>query len=57
MLEPWADKIMYYIDHATVIILAVILVAIIIILIGALIVGFIELIKSILKGMKNNENS
>lgn len=49
MLEPWADKIMYYITHATVIILAVILIAIIIILI----VGFIELIKSILKGMKN----
>ena len=57
MLEPWADKIMYYMLHATVIVLAVILIAIIIMLIIFLIGGFIELIKSILKGMKNNENS
>ena len=57
MLEPWADKIMHYMAHAMVILLAVIFIAIIIILVGALIVGCIELIKSILKGMRNNENS
>lgn len=56
MLEPWAAKIMYYMAHATVILLAVVFIAIIIILVGALIVGCIELIKSILKGMRNNEN-
>jgi hypothetical protein len=51
MLEPWADKIMYYILHATVIVLAVILIAIIIMLVLALVGGFIELIKGLI-----NEN-
>ena len=44
MLEPWADKIMYYMLHATVIVLAVILAVIIIMLIIFLIGGFIKLI-------------
>ena len=47
MLEPWADKIMYYMAHAMVILLAAIFIAIIIILVGALIVGCIEIYKKI----------
>ncbi len=47
MLEPWAEKIMYYMIHATIIVLAVILAVLIIILIGALILGCVKLIKSI----------
>lgn len=47
MLEPWAEKIMYYMAHASIIIAAVILAALIIMLIGALILGCVELIKSI----------
>lgn len=53
MLEPWAEKIMYYMLHATVIVLAVILIAIILILVGALVVGFIELIKGLINETKN----
>lgn len=53
MLEPWADKIMYYISHATVIVLAVILAAFIIMLIIFLIWGFIELIKGLINETKN----
>lgn len=47
MLEPWASKILDYMAHATVIVLAVILVAIIITLIIFLIGGCIEIYKKI----------
>jgi hypothetical protein len=47
MLEPWAEKIMYYMAHATIIVLAVILAVLIIMLISALILGCVKLIKSI----------